>query len=223
MNHYFMLCVVFGIICSLHASAEEKLENLPLEEYTISNLYDRINALEVQLKRLAERDDEMKKVIDDKDDKMDSLEDQVKTLSSQLKDLQGHSAIEPSFIVTATKSNGHIPPGDITFDNKILDPSNAFDIDRGTFKVPESGNYLFQFNGHVFNTGYSGVFAYVNGNVVYYFDESNDNSSYLSHAYNFMFDLELEDGDELWLYNDYSSTLWDDTARPMTFIGYKTS
>jgi len=211
------------MICSLHASAEEKLENLPYEKYPISHLYDKINVLEVQLKRLEERDDKMKKMINEKDDKVNSLEDQVQILSSQLQDFKGHSAIEPSFIVTATKSNGHIPNGDITFDNKVIDPSNSFDIDRGTFKVPETGNYLFQFNGHVFNTGYSGVFVYVNGDVVYYFDESNDNSSYLSHAYNFMFDLQLEEGDELWLYNDYSSTLWDDTARPMTFVGYKTS
>merc|ERR1712012_419858 len=115
------------------------------------------------------------------------------------------------------------PTGDITFDDKILDPSNIFDIERGTFTAPVYGNYLFLFNGHVFNTGYSGVFVYVNGNVVYYFDESNDNSSYLSHAYNFMFALTLKGGDELLLYNDYSDTLWDDTARPMTFVGYKTS
>ena len=107
MNHYFMLCVIFGVISSLHASAQEKLENLPSETFPIRYLYNKTNAQEGQLKRLEEKvdemkkmidekDDEMKKMIEERDDKVNLLAGQVKNLSAKLENFQGQSAIEPA-------------------------------------------------------------------------------------------------------------------------------
>merc|ERR1712136_492347 len=105
MNHYFMLCVIFGVTFALHTSGEKRLGNLPSEEFPINYLYDKINALEGQLKRLEEKDEEMKKMIEEKDDKMNILESRVTNLTSQLENFQGHSAMEPAFIVTAIWAN----------------------------------------------------------------------------------------------------------------------
>ena len=64
MNHYFMLCVILPwVIFSVHASAQEKLETLPSEEFPTSYLYYKI-------KRLEEKDVEMEKMIDEKDDEI---------------------------------------------------------------------------------------------------------------------------------------------------------
>jgi len=207
-----MLCVIFGAIFSLHASAEEKLENVPSEELPISYLYDKIKVLEDQLKR--------------QDDKVNSLENQVKLLSSQPEDFQGHSAIEPSFIVSATSggsSSTHIPEGIITFDDKIMDPSDSFNITTGKFSVPVSGNYLFLFDSKAQNLGLSSVEVYVKtrftSKSVYEFDTQSSGS----HAHNFMFSKTLQEGNEIWLSNKYPDTLSNYNSRPMTFVGYKTS
>merc|ERR1712136_593130 len=72
MNLCFILCVIFGVIFSFHASVEEKLENLPSVEF----LYDKINVLEGQLKRLEEKDEQIKKMIADKDDEMKKIIDE---------------------------------------------------------------------------------------------------------------------------------------------------
>ena len=87
---------MFGVISSLDASAQEKLENLPSETFPIRYLYNKTNAQEGQLKRLEEKDDEMKKMIEERDDKVNLLVGQVKNLSAQLENFQGHSAIEPA-------------------------------------------------------------------------------------------------------------------------------
>ena len=96
MNNYFMFCVIFGMVFSLHASAQEKLESLPSELFPFSYLLLKINTMEGQLKRLEEKDDEMKKMIEERDDKVNLLVGQVKNLSAQLENFQGHSAIEPA-------------------------------------------------------------------------------------------------------------------------------
>ena len=82
------------MVFSFHASAKEKLESLPSELFPSSYLFFKINALEGQLKRLEEKDDEMKKMIEERDDKVNLLVGQVKNLSAQLENFQGHSAIE---------------------------------------------------------------------------------------------------------------------------------
>ena len=96
MNPYFMLFVILGVISSFHASAQEKSGNLPSELCPISYLFFKIFALEGQLKKLEEKDDEMKKMIEERDDKVNLLDGQVKNLSAQLENFQGHSAIEPA-------------------------------------------------------------------------------------------------------------------------------
>jgi len=230
------------VIPSLRASAEEKWQNLPSDEFPISYLYNKVDELEGQLKRLEEDNDEMKKVVDEKDgemkkiidekddelkkmieerdDKVNSIESQVKNLSSQLENFQGHSAIDLAFIVTATKT-GNIPSGVIAFDDKVSDHSNSFDAEEGKFIVPSSGNYLFFFNSLTFNTGPSCVDVIVNNTPVYDFYESNGDSSHKDHQHNFIFASKLEKDDELYLVNYYSDTLYNGGSVPMTFVGYK--
>ena len=72
------------------------MESLPSELFPLSYLLLKIKALEGQLKRLEEKDDEMKKMIEERDDKVNLLVGQVKNLSAQLENFQGHSAIEPA-------------------------------------------------------------------------------------------------------------------------------
>ena len=128
------------------------------------------------------------------------------------------------FIVTATKSNGHIPGRSvITFDDKVIDHSNSFIIEEGKFIVPSSGNYLFFFNSDAVNTGHSNVEVYLNGNLNYYFWETNGDSDHHGHLHNFMFTSKLKKDDELWLYNVLSDTLYNNDFNPMTFVGYKTN
>jgi len=126
-----------------------------------------------------------------------------------------------AFIVTATENSGCIPTGVITFDNKIIDYSNSFNIKEGIFVVPVTGNYLFFFNSPVGITDFSGVYVHVNGYDDYFFEEATltDDSSYLL---NFMFTMQLEEGLELWLENPSSDTLFNNLNYPMTFVGYKT-
>ena len=62
----------------------------------LSYLLLKINTLEGQLKRLEEKDDEMKKMIEERDDKVNLLAGQVKNLSAKLENFQGHTAIEPA-------------------------------------------------------------------------------------------------------------------------------
>ena len=96
MNPYFMLFMIFGVISSLHASAQEKSGNLPSELCPISYLFYKFFALEGQLKKLEEKEDEMKKMIEERDEKVNLLDGQVKNLSAHLENFPGHSAIEPA-------------------------------------------------------------------------------------------------------------------------------
>ena len=137
------------------------------------------------------------------------------------------------FIVTATGSQGYISGGSITFDDKMIDHYNSFDVDTGIYKAPETGTYLFFFNSLATNSGF--VSVYVNDRMVYKFTEY-DKSHYgcsgfvcgNTHSHNFMFSTKLDEGDELWLYNqqviyDKDQYLFNVENQPMTFVGYKTS
>ena len=44
-----------------------------------------------------------------------------------------------------------------------------------------------------------------------------------AQQHNFMFASQLDEYDELWLYNVLSDTLYNDPGYPMTFVGYKTN
>jgi len=127
----------------------------------------------------------------------------------------------PRFIVTAT-TRGHIPSDVITFDDKIVDISNSFDLTTGKFRVPVAGNYVFQFDSYASAHQYSRVDAYVNGDKVYEFCGSIGDSTHIYFHHDFMFSLKLEEGDELWLINGFPNTLTNDDIHPMTFLGYKT-
>ena len=150
--------------------------------------------------------------------------DLIQLLFANLNFFLSKSLSSYRFIVTATKSNGHIPGKSvITFDDKVIDHSNSFVIEEGKFIVPSSGNYLFFFNSDAVNTGHSNVEVYLNGNLNYYFWETNGDIDHHGHQHNFMFASKLEEDDELWLYNVLSDTLYNNDFNPMTFVGYKTN
>merc|ERR1739847_234730 len=119
MNHYSLSCVICGVVFALHASAEVKMEKVLSEEFSLSSLYDEVRALKNRLEEMVNEIRVMKNIIDEKDDKINSLKGRDKLFLSQLEDLKRHSAVEPSFIVTATKTDGHIPFGPITYDDTI--------------------------------------------------------------------------------------------------------
>ena len=144
-------------------------------------------------------------------------------LFANLRVFPSHPFLTYRFVVTATKTEGHIPKGVIIFDEKLIDNSNSFIIEEGKFIVPSSGNYLFFFNSDAVNTGHSNVEVYLNGNLNYYFWETNGDSDHHGHQHNFMFTSKLEEDDELRLYDVYSNTLVSYANRPMTFVGYKTN
>ena len=148
-------------------------------------------------------------------------------LFANLRVFPSHPFLTYRFVVTATKTGqrpfGHIPKGVIIFDEKLIDNSNSFIIEEGKFIVPSSGNYLFFFNSDAVNTGHSNVEVYLNGNLNYYFWETNGDSDHHGHQHNFMFTSKLEEDDELWLYNVLSDTLYNNDFNPMTFVGYKTN
>jgi len=92
---------------------------------------------------------------------------------------------KPRFIVTAT-TRGHIPSDVITFDEKIVDLSNSFDLTTGKFRVPVAGNYVFQFDSYAGAHQYSRVDAYVNGDKVYEFFGSVGDSTHIYFHHDFM-------------------------------------
>ena len=80
---------------------------------------------------------------------------------------------------------------------------------------------MFFFDSTASNTGNSGVEVYVNGNLVYYFGETNGDSINPWHQHNFLFASKLEEDDEVLFYNGCSYTLYKYAIAPMTFVGYK--
>jgi len=196
--------VIAGVIFALYATAEENVERLHSEEFKIL------------LKKLEDKDQRIQSL----EDRLQEKEDTMRNFEERLSAVENTTTSNVGFIVTATKTNGYIPTGVITFYDKVIDPSNAFNIQEGKLIVPSSGNYLFFFNSHADDT--SLVHVYVNGNEVYEFYESIGVSGSI-HQHNFMFTSKLEEGDELWLYNYYSDTLWNDHDHAMTFVGYKTN
>lgn len=238
MNHYCLLCLISGVILAQHASAKGNFEKFQSENTSLTFLYDKVNSLEVQWKILSSQleskdnkvsalEDQVKLLtyqLKEKEDRINSLEEQAKALSSQVGDLHGHSAIEISFIVTATEAPGYIPTGVIHFDEKIVDHSNSFDLATSKFTAPSHGIYLFMFNSLAYHPSNSErpssyVEVYVNYRGVYYFEDTGP----YDHQHSFIFSLKLEEGDELWLESLNENTLVNYVVNPMTFVGYKTS
>ena len=132
--------------------------------------------------------------------------------------------------MTATKQpGGHIPTGNINFDEKVIDHSNSFD--SGAFKAPSSGNYLFLFDSYVgcpatYDACPAEVTVYVHNGLtnrksqVYNFQEQWNRNGVNSfrHRLKFMFASKLEEGDRLFLVNQNVQTLLNSASTPMTFF-----
>merc|ERR1712198_267329 len=150
------LFVIPGVIFAFYANAEENAERLHSEEF------------QILLKKLEDKDLRIQSL----EDRLQEKEDTMRNFAERLSVVENTTTSNVGFIVTATKK-GFIPAESvITFDDKVIDPSNSFDIQRGTFNVPSTGNYLFFFNSDAYNTGYSRVDVYVNGNLTYQFYET---------------------------------------------------
>ena len=91
-----MLCVIFGVIFSFHASAQDELENLPSELFPIRYLLNKIKRLEEKVEENDVEMNEMKKMIEERDEESNLLVSQVKNLSAQVEDFKGLSTIEIS-------------------------------------------------------------------------------------------------------------------------------
>ena len=133
------------------------------------------------------------------------------------------------FVVRRLGYDVYTPKGGIKFDEKIIDPSNAFNIEEGIFKVPSSGICSFFFDGASVLRERGGVSTVtevcvkVNGNDVYHYFAAYNSESTITHHVNFIFAYKLEKDDELLLYNKNSNTLTTPNNSQMTFVGYKTN
>jgi len=128
----------------------------------------------------------------------------------------GHlSYSDVMFIVTRTLDQGCIDTGIISFDEKVVDRSNNFNIQNGVFVSPKKGSYFFQFNSRIANGDSCEIQVYVNYEKVMYFYENDTNQ-----LANFYFTIELETNDELWLSLSGTDTLYVTPEKPLTFMGY---
>ena len=121
------------------------------------------------------------------------------------------------FLVTTGGEWRELPTGPIVFDIEQIDTKNSFNINDGVFTVPESGLYLFTFNGFVSAVTIESVYVYVNGKGIKYFYDNE--SSGENRQLTFFFSMELQQNDELYLYNEFSSSLDVSDVHPMTFFG----
>ena len=122
------------------------------------------------------------------------------------------------FLVTTSEETRYLPFGPIIFDIEQIDTKNSFNINDGVFTVPESGLYLFTFNGYVNTNIYGVVYVYVNGNRIKYFYDYEGTGKY-GRELTFFVSLELQQYDELYLDNGYASSLYVTDDHPMTFLG----
>merc|ERR1712198_103423 len=127
------LFVIPGVIFAFYANAEENAKRLHSEEF------------QILLKKLEDKEQRIQSL----EDRLQEKEDTMRNFAERLSAVENTTTSNVGFIVTATKTDGYIPTGVITFDDKVIDPSNAFNIQEGKLIVPSSGNYLFFFNSHV--------------------------------------------------------------------------
>ena len=113
------------------------------------------------------------------------------------------------FLVTTgeTGEEGRdLPTGPIVFDIEQIDTKNSFNITDGVFTVPESGLYLFTFNGLIKSNIVGEVYVYVNGKMLKDFFDKED--AQFGRQLTFFFSMELQQNDELYLYNYYFSLFY---------------
>ena len=120
-------------------------------------------------------------------------------------------------LVTTSEETRYLPFGPIIFDIEQIDTKHSFNINDGVFTVPESGLYLFTFNGFVRSSTSAGVYVYVNEHCIKEFYD-NETSGY-NRQMTFFFSLELQQNDELYLINAYMSSLYVSNVYQMTFSG----
>ena len=119
----------------------------------------------------------------------------------------------------ASKTVGvYIPAGTITFDDKPVDNTNSFDETKGSFEAPIEGTYVFFVNAHVGQGMASAIGVYVNGAHVKDFYDSEDAGN--AREMNFFLKVVLKKSDILYLNNYYAETIFVDSIRPLTFLGY---
>ena len=116
------------------------------------------------------------------------------------------------------QSGNYIPTGTITFDKKPIDNTNSFDETKGSFEAPIEGTYVFFVNAHVGKGMASAIGVYVNGAHVKDFYDSEDAGN--AREMNFFLKVVLKKSDILYLNNYYAETIFVDSIRPLTFLGY---
>ena len=113
-----------------------------------------------------------------------------------------------------------LPNGIVTYDELLVDHVGAnFDRTTGKFISPRKGVYLFTFDGFVYGRCNAGELKfYVNGqDSSHIIEQSTDGIS--SRGINGMKAVILNEGDEVYLRNIYSSCIFGDELHTFTFMG----
>ncbi len=113
-----------------------------------------------------------------------------------------------------------IPKGTILFNNiEVEVPKNTwYDKSNGTFWIPETATYLFTISGMV-PTGCEDSFVgvFVNGDLSQFIDHEQDDGN--ARNTNTIFFLNLNKGDQLYLYIGFDHCLYGDEDHQFTFVG----
>ena len=113
-----------------------------------------------------------------------------------------------------------LPIGIVTYDELLIDMVGPnFDRITGKFTTPQNGVYLFTFDGFVYGRCKAGELKlYVDGQDFSHIIEQNTDGV-SSRGINGMKAVVLQEGQEVFLDNQYSSCIFGDELHTFTFMG----
>jgi len=156
-------------------------------------------------------------------EKISNLDTQLNELKTQLviKPHSGAFSNEIMFMASSRPTEVvHYPNDYITFEELELDNGGVFDKDTGTFTAPTEGKYLFYFISEVEDCPETFIRIYVNGKITQYF-RHNNGAGYDGREINAFWWLNLQEGDEVRLFNEIEGCMYIKKYYPMYFMGYR--
>jgi len=173
-------------------------------------------------RQLEDSENEIKSLssrLQEKENVIESLQQRVVALESMDQNLHKDDSLNYKFILM-NDAGGYIPSGHISFGKTQL--NNGWTIDDGALTVPQDGIYEFLFNGFISNVGGASRDAYlsvfVNGEPKRLYID-NDFSGF-DRQVTLYFSMELQQNDDLYLWNEYKDTYFCDNDQVMTFEGH---
>lgn len=151
-----------------------------------------------------------------KENGLDRSENRLETLAKKVDEM--HAVFTTRFIATRS-SDGYLPTGTIQYDRELLGlMGNNFDPFVGKLSIPRRGIYKFDFSATC-NKANCLIYFCVNGSTV---KDTWSYSAYTGTKYwetTAIVALELNKGDQIWLHNDYSNSIYSGSESLLTFTG----